>query len=56
MIYSKLEKCWYSEDKFIINIFNDLKIKYGKYIEYDLKQNDSVKHFFCFANFALLLS
>ncbi len=54
MKYSKLQKPCNSQDKFIIN----LKIQYGKYLEYDLKQNDRGKLFFLLnsANIALLLS
>ncbi len=59
MTYSNLRKRhWNSIDKFIINskIFeNKDKEKYTKYMDYDLKQNDRVEHFFLLnsANVAL---
>ena len=43
--YSELQKPWYSKDKFNDD-FLEIKWKYQKYMEYDLKQNDRVKHFF----------
>ena len=47
MIYSRILKPWYSEDKFVINSIIIWTFKYGKYLEYQLKQNILVKYFFC---------
>ena len=42
MIYSRILKPWYSEDKFVINSIIIWKIilelEFGKYLEYYLKQ------------------
>ncbi len=54
MVYSKLQKILI----FWRQIQRYLKMKYGKYLEYDLEKNDRFKHCFLLnsANVALLLS